>query len=129
MLGNAYNKLNEMAKEYDAKRKRELSELSTIGLERMYRRTATSHNDQVLIMDVLHERYSSLSDYQLDHKLTDCENHPFSECPPKGLIMDIIVERHLMGKYKGIYRERVEQWEYNYGKNRPDLFNKYTGRG
>ena len=129
MLGKAYNKLNEISKEYDAKRKQELSKFDTGKLEFLYMRMETSHNDQVLILDILRERYSSLSDSQLDFKLSSCANRSLSACPPMGLIQDMIVERYVMGKYRGMYLGRVKEWEENYRRNNPDLLEKYTRRG
>ena len=128
MLGKAYNKLNDMAKEYDENRKKELSNGSTRSLELMYMRTETSHNDQVLLLDILRERYSSLSDYELDAKLSSAETLPLSQCPPVGLIKDMIVERNVMGRYRGSFSRQAEEWERNYRANNPDLLAKRTGR-
>ena len=128
MLGNAYNKLNEMAKEYDENRKNELSVRSTESLERLYLRTETSHNDQMLILDILRERYSCLSDAELDYKLNCATTRPLSECPPIGLIKDMIVERKVMGKYSGCYSREAEEWERNYRRNNARLLRERTNK-
>lgn len=128
MLGKAYNKLNEVSKEYDANRKQELSKLDTRDLELMYMRTETSHNDQVLILDILRERYSCLSDFELDSKLSSAAHLPLNKCPPIGLIKDMIVERKVMGKYKGSYSRQAEEWESNYRRNNAKLLRERTGR-
>ena len=110
MLGNAYNKLNEMAKEYDENRKNELSVRSTESLERLYLRTETSHNDQMLILDILRERYSCLSDAELDYKLNCATTRPLSECPPIGLIKDMIVERKLFQSLSILQKTGAAHW-------------------
>ena len=128
MLGKAYSKLNEFAEELDEDRKRELSPASTSTLESMYMNLETSRSDQQLILEILRERYSSLSDSELDSKLYRAESLPPRQCPPVGLIKDIIVERKVMGEYRGCYLKQAEEWERNYRRNNAELLRERTRR-
>ncbi len=128
MLGKAYNKLNEFAEELDENRKRELSKASTSTLESWYMNPENSRNDAKLILEILRERYSSLSDSELDSKLLRAASLPPRECPPIGLIKDMIVERKVMGKYEGCYSRQAEDWERNYRRNNSRLLRERTGR-